>query len=233
MSEWTQEQVEKWIERKKSVGGWIERGYAHIPLPHGLELSGMDRKLSFDIALADIDLSGKSFLDIGCHLGHMLIYAHQAGCTQLVGLERSKSLAGITRDVMDMCDVPAKIVCGDIERNHSLEPAQVVCMFNVIHHLNRPVATIRKVLTNLTINHLIIEYPDVSGRFCKRISVPQSLGHQLTQLPVIGVEPSDVEYYFSESALRAVVRGCEGEYDVRVFDSPMADDRRIMCISAV
>ena len=61
-------------------------GYQRFPLPHGLEIPGVDRKERADQVFS-MDLAGKSVLDVGTKYGVFAYEAITRGAERAVGLE--------------------------------------------------------------------------------------------------------------------------------------------------
>ena len=77
------------------------RGYQAMPLPYGLSVPGIDRRDRVDQVL-QVDLAGKSVLDVGTNYGIVPCEATRRGAVRAVGLEPDPKLFPVAQRIAEL-----------------------------------------------------------------------------------------------------------------------------------
>jgi SAM-dependent methyltransferase len=133
-------------------------GYQMVPLPFGLKVPGRDRSESVDYVLSN-RVEGKSVLDIGTYYGLFPCEAVRRGATRVVGIEMDSERFIIARKIADFYGNSYTIINGNIEDDNFVlhEKFDVVLLLNVLHHVLKPITTMKKIVKYST-DTVIVEF---------------------------------------------------------------------------
>jgi SAM-dependent methyltransferase len=120
-------------------------GYHRFPLPHGLEVPGIDRHERAD-QVFDMDLSGKSVLDVGTAYGIFPYEAMTRGAARAVGVEINPQTYAVAKRIAELHGNRWEIRQGRAEEVAADETFDVVLFLNVLHHVTDPVEAVRRLL---------------------------------------------------------------------------------------
>lgn len=119
--------------------------YQGFPLPHGLQLPGVDRRERADQIFSQ-GVEGRSVLDVGTFYG---IYAYEAmtrGAARAVGLEPDPQHHAIAKRISELHGNRWEIRQMPVEELDPVETFDVVLFLNVLHHVTDPVEVMRRLL---------------------------------------------------------------------------------------
>lgn len=136
--------------------------YQRIELPHGLVTPGLDRAPSEERAL-QIDLTGRSLLDLGCKYGYFCHRALLRGATRVVGVDNNPESVRVARRIAELWDREIEFVCGDFLDFEEDERFDVVLFLNMLHHVVDPIVALHKVAA-LTRELLVVEFATPADR---------------------------------------------------------------------
>jgi len=196
-------------------------GYQAVALPHGLEVPGIERHGRLNQVLGD-RVAGKSVLDVGTNYG---VFAYEAVCrgaARAVGLERDAARADVARRICELHGRPYEIRQGAVEDLEDSERFDVVLLLNVLHHLNDPIAVMRRVVS-VCREMVIVEFclPDDPEYLVDLVArrgsgsraawwaargLSRLLRPAVAWLPLmaVGSRPYHRTFYFSERAFRTL-----------------------------
>jgi SAM-dependent methyltransferase len=120
-------------------------GYHRFPLPHGLEVPGVDRRERADQVFS-MDLTGKSVLDVGTAYGIFPYEAITRGAARAVGVEGNPQTCSVAKRISELHGGRWEIHEGRVEQLAADETFDVVLFLNVLHHVTDPVEAIRRLL---------------------------------------------------------------------------------------
>ena len=131
-------------------------GYQSVPLPYGLAVPGND--LSKRIAqVLDMDLTGRSLLDVGTNYGAFPAAAVQRGAARAVGLEPSRHHFPVARRIAELNGDRYEIRPDRAEELPAGETFDVLLLLNVLHHVLDPVAVVQR-LAAMCSETMVIEF---------------------------------------------------------------------------
>lgn len=130
-------------------------GYQAVPLPGGRQVPGRDRTAAADIALAG-GVAGKSVLDVGTYYGFLPYVAARKGARRAVGLEPDGARFSIAEQIARF-NGGYEVLNTPVEEFGSSERFDLVCLLNVLHHVNDPIQVLRK-LAALCSETLVVEF---------------------------------------------------------------------------
>jgi SAM-dependent methyltransferase len=133
-STWTRERVEALAQDERFE-------YQRIALPYGLATRGKDRSQTALRLLPD-DLTGKSFLDVGCHHGYYCFEALARGASRVVGLDLSPGAVRAARQLADCRGQDVRFDRLDVAAERIDETFDYVLCLNVLHHTTDPIAAL-------------------------------------------------------------------------------------------
>ena len=175
-STWTRERVEALAR-----DGRFE--YQRIELPYGLATRGKDRSRSARRVLPD-DLSGKSFLDVGCRHGYYCFEALARGAARVVGLDIAKGAVEAARLVADCRGDQARFDCLDVATQRIDETFDYVICLNVLHHTSDPIAALDNLMTAAR-ETLVLEIAGFGRRHQRRSGISALEALLIGRSPVI------------------------------------------------
>lgn len=120
-------------------------GYQRFPLPHGLEVPGVDRRVRADQVFS-MDVTGKSVLDVGTAYGYFPYEAVSRGASRAVGLELNPQTHEVAKRISDLHGGRWEVRNGRVEELPADETFDVVLFLNVLHHVTDPVEAVRRCL---------------------------------------------------------------------------------------
>lgn len=203
-------------------------GYQRITLPDGRVIPGADRSPTANLVFPS-DLTGKTVLDVGCYHGFFLHEAVNRGARRAVGIEADPGRYRVASTLAPLWGGKVEVQQGLLEEMTLNERFDIVLFLNVMHHVEDPVAVMRK-LASLCRGTLVVEFrqphdPQFVQESLHRPSAPVQgrlpLGRRLAhrarmaieaplmelitrRLPIIGVGSVEYHrsYFFSQSAFR-------------------------------
>jgi SAM-dependent methyltransferase len=120
-------------------------GYQEVPLPHGLSVPGQDRKKRADQVFS-VDMTGRSFLDVGTSYGVFPYEAMERGASRAVGLEPNPKTYAVANRIAELHGGRWEIRQARAEELGADETFDVVTFLNVLHHVTDPVEAVRRLL---------------------------------------------------------------------------------------
>ncbi len=202
--------------------------YHSIELSHDRRTPGAVRTGKL---FADIDLEGKSLLDIGCGYGSACYLAESAGATRVVGTELKphRYIGGIVvKNVRDSdVSIRAENLFDRAVSSQEQQRYDVVLLLNVIHHLPEPFNALNTIC-ELAKETIIIEFPTLDDpKF--RSTLPDSAEID-SALPLVGISTieQDQTFVFNPSALERFMAERHPDFSVQMRPSEIATSRLIM-----
>jgi SAM-dependent methyltransferase len=224
-------------------------GYQSVPLPGGKRVLGHDRSAIADIAFRD-SVAGKSVLDVGTYYGFLPYEAIRRGASRAVGLEPDPDRFNIAHRISQF-NGGYEIVNTRLEDLDGSEQFEVVCLLNVLHHVDDPVEVLRKVCgvcsDTLVVEFCLADDPDYIqhvisaggpvGRLHRARANARSAVLRLAagRIPImaVGNRPYHRVFYFSPAAFRNLMVVHLGlATDVEFVRSP-SRSRRMVAICKV
>lgn len=168
-------------------------GYQAMPLPHGLSVPGIDRSARA-AAVLDLELNGRSVLDVGTNYGSIPCEAIARGASRAVGLEASpehyaiaRRIAALNGDRWEVRQQRAEELAGD-------ETFDVVTFLNVLHHVTDPVGTMQRVAATcretLVVEFCLPDDPEYLVHLHDPRPVPSRLSRARARLTSIALRPA-------------------------------------------
>jgi len=142
MSSWPKSKIEAWLHRTEF------NLYQGIDLPFGLEVPGPRRDGTVDAAFTGLPIEGKNILVVGGHYGCVPNILVDRGARRVYSMEARPKYAEIARTICEIrgTDDRITVVTGNSEFDDL--PAlrfDYATLFNVNHHFENPVASLKKV----------------------------------------------------------------------------------------
>jgi 2-polyprenyl-3-methyl-5-hydroxy-6-metoxy-1,4-benzoquinol methylase len=175
-SNWTREQVEALARDERFQ-------YQRIDLPYGLATRGKDRSQTALRVLPE-DLSGKSFLDVGCRHGYYCFEALARGAARVVGLDISREAIRAARLLADCRGEQARFDCLDVAVDRIDETFDYVLCLNVLHHTSDPIAALDNLMA-ATRETLVLEIIGFGRRHQRRCLISALEAVAIRRSPVI------------------------------------------------
>ena len=175
-STWTRERVEELARDRRF-------GYQRIELPYGLATRGKDRSPTAPLVLPD-DLSGRSFLDVGCRHGYYCFEALARGAARAVGLDIAKGAVEAARLLADCRGDVARFDCLDVAAQRIDETFDYVICLNVLHHTSDPIAALDNLMAAAR-ETLVLEIPGFGRRHQRRSGISALEALLIRRTPVI------------------------------------------------
>jgi 2-polyprenyl-3-methyl-5-hydroxy-6-metoxy-1,4-benzoquinol methylase len=120
-------------------------GYQRFPLPHGLEVPGVDRTKRADQVFS-MDMTGKTVLDVGTAYGFFPYEAVRRGAGRAVGVEINPQSVAVARRIAALHGDRWEVREGRAEEVAADEAFDVVLFLNVLHHVLDPIEAVRRLL---------------------------------------------------------------------------------------
>lgn len=130
-------------------------GYQAMPLPYGLSVPGIDRG-GRAASVLDLDLAGRSVLDVGTNYGAIPCAAMARGAAKAVGLEPSAEHFAVARRIAELNGNRWEVRQQRAEELAG-ETFDVVTLLNVLHHVTDPVEVMRRVV-DVCRETLVVEF---------------------------------------------------------------------------
>ena len=131
-------------------------GYQSVPLPYGLSVPGCD--ISRRVAqVLDMDLAGRSLLDVGTNYGAFPAGAIARGAARAVGLEASPDHFRVARRIAELNGDRWEVRPGRAEELDQSETFDVVLLLAVLHHVLDPVGVVQR-LAAVCAETMVIEF---------------------------------------------------------------------------
>ena len=132
-------------------------GYQSVPLPRGRRIPGRDRTTAIVSLLREVGVEGKTVLDVGTYYGALPAAASGLGAIS-IGLEPERCRYDIAAKAATLAGGRWEVRYGSVEELDSNEKFECVFLLNVIHHIDTPVAFLRKLALHCT-DRLVVEFP--------------------------------------------------------------------------
>jgi SAM-dependent methyltransferase len=146
----TREEVEAFLRDTRFSG------YHRFPLPHGLEVPGVDRRARADQVFS-MDVAGKTVLDVGAAYGFFAFEAVQRGAARAVGVEGNPQSCAVARRIAELHGDRWEIRQGRVEDLTADETYDIVLLLNVLHHVTDPIDVMRK-LHAVCADTMVVEF---------------------------------------------------------------------------
>lgn len=131
-------------------------GYQRITLPNGHVIPGEDRLPTANLVYSP-ELRDKTILDVGCYYGFFLHEAIRRGAKKAMGIEMDPERFRIASMLAPLWDGKVEVREGMLEDVVIDEQFDIVLFLNVLHHVNDPVAVMKK-LAGLCRGTLVVEF---------------------------------------------------------------------------
>jgi SAM-dependent methyltransferase len=221
-------------------------GYQSVRLPYGLSVPGTDISARVEQVL-DMDLTGRSLLDVGTNYGVFPAAAVERGAARAVGLEPSIRHFEVARRIAELNGDRWEV---RPTRAEDLEPDErfdVVLFLAVLHHVLDPVEAVRR-LVAVCRETLVVEFclPDdpeyIVHLYDPRIGAASRpawwrarirsylMRPLIGRLPLMamGNMPYDRTYYFTPRAFDNLFRVHLGFFDAIRFAPTVTGQRRVV-----
>lgn len=220
-------------------------GYQLMPLPYGFSVPGRDLRPRIDEVL-DMDLAGRSLLDVGTNYGMFPWAAVERGAARAVGLEPNAEHFAVSRRIAELNGGRWEVRPHRVEELEPDESFDVVLFLNVLHHVLDPVDAMRR-LVAVCRSTMVVEFclPDDS-EYLVHLYDPsmhpsrwswyraKALSHLIrpftNRLPLmaVGNMPYDRTFYFSPRAFDHLFRVHLGWFDRIRFTATVTGQRRLV-----
>jgi SAM-dependent methyltransferase len=235
----SREEVEQFLRETKFSG------YQAVPLPYGLAVPGADRRERVDQVL-DMDLNGRSLLDVGTNYGIFPCEAVARGASRAVGLEPSPDHFPVAHRIAELNGGRWEIRNSRAEELEPDESFDVVLLLNVLHHVTDPIEAVRR-LVSVCKGTMVIEFslPDENeflvhlydqrldaGRlsYLRAAVTSRVLRPLVRRLPLmaIGNMPYHRTFYFAPKAFDNLFRVHLGFFSAIRFTPSVSGKRRVV-----
>jgi SAM-dependent methyltransferase len=220
-------------------------GYQAVPLPYGLSVPGIDRRERVAQVL-DMDLTGRSLLDVGTNYGIFPCEAVARGASRALGLELSVEHYEIANRIAELNGGRWEVRNGRAEELEADESFDVVLFLNVLHHVTDPVEAVRRLLA-VCRDTMVVEFslPDENEMLVHlfdqdlqpgRVShlragiLSRVLRPLVRRLPLmaVGNMPYHRTFYFSPKAFDNLFRVHLGFFSAIRFAPSVSGKRRVV-----
>lgn len=210
---WSREKIEELLRSEPF-------NYQAIPLPYGLSTGGHDRSSTAKAILPD-DMTGQSFLDVGCALGYFCFEARRRGAGRVVGFDLEIDNVRKGRLLADILGQPVEFQLGDIEHGPIGESFDHVICLNVLHHLADPIQGLDRLIA-ATRRRLILELATFGAHDRRKLGMTLLQQRTLARLPALlvgrGTAGEGVkQFYITKSAIENLLRyrrGCFASVEI-------------------
>jgi len=148
------------MKTKKEIKQIIKkygRSYGRIALPYKLRVPGQRRKKTAK-RIFPKSLAGKSVLDVGSFLGHMVFHAERFGAERVVGLEVDAKRVEGANAYKEIKGSKAEFINTSALDYPFEESFDYILFLNVLHHIGDPVSLLEKAIPMVK-GKLVIEHP--------------------------------------------------------------------------
>ena len=236
----TREDVEAFLEETSFTG------YQSVPLPHGLQVPGVDRRERADQVFS-MPLEGRSVLDVGTSYGRYVYEAISRGASRAVGLEQNPDHSAVAMRIAELHGNRWEIRQGRVEELGDDETFDVVLFLNVLHHVTDPVEAVRRLLAvcgeTMVIEfclpddteHLVVVLGGTDGQTSRLVRARARLRSlvmraALRRMPMMAVGNWEYHrtFYFSPEAFDNLFRLHLGFFDEIAFAPSASGKRRVV-----
>jgi SAM-dependent methyltransferase len=212
---WSRDQIEQLL-RLESFD------YQSIPLPYGLSTgTGHDRSSTARIILPQ-DMSGQSFVDIGCSLGFFCFEAKRRGASRSVGLDFAAENVRRGRILADVLGLPVEFRQYDIDHESMGEIFDHVICLNVLHHLANPILGLDRVIA-ATRRQLTLELATFGAHDRRKLGLGWLQQRFLSRSPSLLVASGTAgegvkQFYITPTAIENLLRfrrGCFASIEIK------------------
>ncbi len=213
----------------------IQKRWQKVEIGHGLSVGTRERWQSFRLAMPTLNYwQDATYIAIGSMLGAMPFYAEAHGTEWALGLDKREEFTELATQIADLkdsqCEFETWDVLGDT-RPRTHYKADIVSMFNVIHHLPMPGYALRKAL-GMARKYFTIEYPVPDMKHQKYMGIPQKVTDVTKGYPVImpfsnrtSSGALDTGFYYTPEAMKLMVEWFGDWREVVSVQSPHRHDR--------
>ena len=235
----SREEVEAFLAETKFSG------YQEVPLPHGLSVPGQNRRKRADQVFS-MDMTGRSFLDVGTSYGVFPYEAISRGAARAVGLEPNPRTCAVAKRISELHGSRWEIREHRVEELGAGETFDVVTFLNVLHHVTDPVEAVRRLL-RVCNETMVIEFcrPDDPeylehlarpGEPVGRVTRWRARAKSLMLRPALNRIPAMAvgnwayhrTFYFSPAAFDNLFRLHLGFFDEVSFEPSVTGKRRVV-----
>jgi 2-polyprenyl-3-methyl-5-hydroxy-6-metoxy-1,4-benzoquinol methylase len=219
-SSWSRAQIDELL-RSESFD------YQAVPLPYGLSTGGHDRSSTARVILPQ-DMSGQSFIDVGCSLGYFCFEAKRRGAGRVVGLDFAPENARRGRILSDVLGLDVEFQVGDIDREAIGETFDHVICLNVLHHLANPILALDRLIA-ITRRQLTLELATFGAHDRRKLGIGWLQEKLLSQTPSLlvgrGTAGEGVkQFYITKSAIENLLRFRKGCFaSIEIMPSPFKE----------
>lgn len=218
---WSRNQIEQLL-RSESFD------YQSIPLPYGLSTgTGHDRSATAKVILPD-DMSGQSFVDIGCSLGFFCFEAKRRGASRSVGLDFASENVRRGRILADVLGLPVEFRKYDIDHESIDETFDHVICLNVLHHLVNPILGLDRLIA-ATRHKLTLELATFGAHDRRKLGIGWLQQRFLSRSPSVLVASGTAgegvkQFYITQAAIENLLRFRRGCFaSVEIIPSPFKE----------
>ena len=223
-------EIQKWIDAHD-----INRRWQKVPIGHGLSVGSRERRQSFERALPSLaHWQDSTYIAIGSMLGAMPFFAEEHGAEWSLGLDKRQQFIDLASDIAGLKDSKCEFEQWDVlsgVRPKTHYKADIVSLFNVIHHLPMPGFALQQCL-KMADRYFIIEYPVPDMKHQKYMDVPAKVTDTVKGWPVImpfsnatQTGQLDTGFYYTPEAMALMVKWFGDWREVVSVQSPHRHDR--------
>ncbi len=200
--------------------------YQQIKVLDQCKTTGSDRSKTFKKIKSNIELAGKSVLDIGCAYGFFCFESEKSKAKKVVGTElKSHRFIG-SNIIKQFTGSKCEFKYTDIFKKETSDKFDITLLLNVIHHLPEPISALKKA-ASLTNEVLVLEFPTLDDKkFLSTITPGIKID---TSLPLIGVslaEDQDQTFVYNKEAIKRILIDNNKLFQsIEFFDSPISKTR--------
>ncbi|MFZ5675457.1 MAG: class I SAM-dependent methyltransferase [Pseudomonadota bacterium] len=218
---WSRERIEELL-RSESFD------YQAIPLPHGLNTgTGHDRSGTAEVILPR-DMSGQSFVDLGCSLGFFCFEAARRGASRSVGLDFASENVRRGRILAEVLGLPVEFRQFDIDHQPLTETFDHVICLNVLHHLANPILGLDRLIA-ATRRQLTLELATFGAHDRRKLGLGWLQEKLLSGSPSVMVSRGTAgegvkQFYITQTAIENLLRFRRGCFaSVKIAPSPFKE----------
>jgi 2-polyprenyl-3-methyl-5-hydroxy-6-metoxy-1,4-benzoquinol methylase len=218
---WSRDRIEQLL-RSESFD------YQSIPLPHGLSTgTGHDRSATAKVILPE-DMSGQSFVDLGCSLGFFCFEAARRGASRSVGLDFASENVRRGRILADVLGLPVEFQQFDVDHEPMTETFDQVICLNVLHHLANPILGLDRLIA-ATRRKLTLELATFGAHDRRKLGIGWLQEKLLSRSPSVMVARGTAgegvkQFYITPAAIENLIRFRRGCFaSVEIAPSPFKE----------
>ena len=181
-------------------------GHQRIELVDGHVLEGQDKAPMAKIIFDEIDLKGKTVLDVGTAYGFFCYETIKRGAEKAVGIEYNNDRYEVAKQINQIKEENVDIIKLNLEKDELKEEFDIVLLLNVVHHLTYPIESIKK-LASISKELIIVEFPTpANNKMIRRSKLNRFFMWLVKDYPIITIGNKEYHntYYFSKKAFKAI-----------------------------